>query len=201
MTMTDQEVAQAEERMAALRQTSYAVAARYDRGEARVVVTLNTDVEINFPAQLAEGLHNASPDDLAEIEISPSGLGLHWPKLDADLYVPGLLAGQLGSRRWMAQMLGAAGGEARSEAKTAAARENGKKGGRPAKTIAVRNTAPTAAPRKTASDETIAVKKRSLAKQKALTTAEKLERAKKLLAAKGETRKMTWPKRKRHAAR
>jgi hypothetical protein len=28
---------------------------------------------------------------LDEIEITPSGFGIHFPKLDADLYVPGLL--------------------------------------------------------------------------------------------------------------
>jgi hypothetical protein len=110
MAVTDQEVAQAEERMAALRQAAYAVAARYDQSTGRVVVTLNTEVEISFPARSAEGLTDASPNDLGAIEISPSGLGLHWPKLDADLYVPGLMAGQIGSRRWMAQTLDAARG-------------------------------------------------------------------------------------------
>ena len=69
--------------------------------------------------------------DLAEIEISPAGLDLHWPKLDADVHVPALLQDVLGSKRWMAAEFGAAGGKARSQAKTAAARENGRKGGRP----------------------------------------------------------------------
>jgi hypothetical protein len=133
MAVTDQELTQAEESMATIQQAGYAVAARYDQSAGRVVVTLNTEVEISFPARSAEGLAGASADDLSAIEISPSGLGLHWPKLDADLYVPGLMAGQLGSRRWMAQALGAVGGAARSQVKAAAARENGKRGGRPAK--------------------------------------------------------------------
>ncbi len=120
----------------AQRQAGYAVSARYDRRTARVVVKLNTDVQISFPAKIAEGLADASPDDLAEIEISPSGLGLHWPKLDADLYVPGLLGGVFGSKRWMAAQLGAAGGRARSPAKTVSSRENGRKGGRPRKLVA-----------------------------------------------------------------
>jgi len=47
--------------------------------------------------------------------------------------VPGLLQGTFGTRRWMAGELGAAGGKARSTAKVAAARENGRKGGRPRK--------------------------------------------------------------------
>lgn len=135
MAVTEQSLAQAEKRAQARRRAGYAVAARYDRRTSRVVVKLNTDVQISFPARLAEGLADASPDDLAAIEISPSGLSLHWPKLDADLYVPGLLAGQLGSKRWMAAQLGAAGGRARSPAKAASSRENGRKGGRPRKPV------------------------------------------------------------------
>lgn len=39
---------------------------------------------------------------LAGAQISPSGLGVHFPRLDADLYIPALLEGFLGSRRWIA---------------------------------------------------------------------------------------------------
>jgi len=67
----------------------------------------------------------------ADIEISPAGLGLHWRRLDADLYVPALLQGVFGSKSWMARQLGAEGGRARTVAKVAASRENGRKGGRP----------------------------------------------------------------------
>ena len=133
MAVTEQELQQAEKRTAALRENGFAVSARYDRRTARIVVNLNTGVQIAFPTRLAEGLANASPDDLAEIEVSPAGLGLHWPKLDADVYMPALLQGVFGSKRWMAAQLGAAGGKARSRTKAAAARENGRKGGRPRK--------------------------------------------------------------------
>ena len=80
-----------------------------------------------------QGLEHAKPKQLAKIEISPSGLGLHFPDLDADIYLPGLLEGFLGSRRWMAAQLGKAGGSVTSRAKAAAVRENGKLGGRPRK--------------------------------------------------------------------
>ncbi|MGD9885585.1 MAG: DUF2442 domain-containing protein [Reyranella sp.] len=80
-----------------------------------------------------EGLADASPVELSQIEISSAGLGLHWPKLDADVYVPALLQGVLGSKSWMAKQLESVGGQARTEAKSAAARENGRKGGRPKK--------------------------------------------------------------------
>jgi len=133
MTITEDEFTQASQRMQTLRGHGHAVAARYDRKRARVVVSLNTGVEVTFPPRLAEGLADATPGDLAKIEITPSGLGLHWPKLDADLYVPGLLAGAFGDKRWMAAQLGASGGSARSTAKTRAARANGRLGGRPRK--------------------------------------------------------------------
>ena len=136
MAFTEEEFAQAQARTQALRQAGHAVAARYDRRTGRVVVKLNTGVQISFPAHIAQELAKASPDDLAEIEITPAGLGLHWPRIDADMYVPGLMAGQFGTRQWMAAQLGAAGGKARSHAKAASARANGRLGGRPRKVAA-----------------------------------------------------------------
>lgn len=108
-----------------------AESAHYDQERDRVIVRLSTGVELGLRPQDVEGLEKASPEELSEIEIEAVGLGLHWPRIDADLYVPALLEGILGSRRWTAQRLGEAGGKARSEAKAVAARENGKKGGRP----------------------------------------------------------------------
>ena len=133
MAVTEHEYEQAEKRMESLREAGHAVSARYDRRAARIVINLNTGVQIAFPVRLTEGLAGGSPADLADIEISPAGLGLHWPKLDADVYVPALLQGVFGSKRWMAAQLGADGGKARSRAKVAASRENGRKGGRPRK--------------------------------------------------------------------
>lgn len=133
MTQSDDDFDQAQRRMTAPRAAGHAVGAHYDRRSSRIVVNLNTGIQLAFPAELAEGLAGASPQNLAEIEISPSGLGLHWPRLDADVYIPALLQGVLGSKSWMARQLGAKGGRARSQAKTAASRANGKKGGRPRK--------------------------------------------------------------------
>src|SRR5262245_15407905 len=110
-----------------------AVAARYDRGRDRLVIELSTGYEVAFPPRRAQGLERAKPSDLVEIEISPSGFGLHFPKLDADLWLPALLEGVFGSRRWMAARLGARGGKAKTRAKVRAARANGKLGGRPRK--------------------------------------------------------------------
>ena len=131
MAVTESQFERAEAQAKREREAGHVLSARYDRRRRRVAVRLNTGVEVTFPTALAKGLADASPEDLAEIVVSPTGLGLHWPRLDADLYVPALLQGALGSRSWMAAHMGAAGGKARSAAKTAAARENGRKGGRP----------------------------------------------------------------------
>jgi len=82
-----------------------------------------------------EGIERATPSQLNEIDISPSGFGIHLPAVDADLYVPALLDGFLGSKRWMASRLGQIGGQSRSKAKQAASRRNGKLGGRAKKTV------------------------------------------------------------------
>ena len=100
------------------------------------MVTLSNGLELAFPPRLAEGLADAKPADLMAVEITPTGLGLHWPRLDADLYLPALLAGVFGSTAWMAAQLGRSGGLSRSASKAAAARENGRKGGRPRKLAA-----------------------------------------------------------------
>jgi len=61
------------------------------------------------PPEDAQGLEHARPSQLNEIEISPSGFGLHFPAVDADLYVPDLLEGFLGSKSWMASRSGQIG--------------------------------------------------------------------------------------------
>lgn len=132
MSLTDVDVRRAEKRMRARRKgLPQATSARFDRRGARIVVGLSNGLDLGIPVNLAQGLAGARAADLADIEISPTGLGLHWPRLDADLYLPALLEGVFGTRRWMAQRLGKSGGSSRSPAKQQAARMNGKLGGRP----------------------------------------------------------------------
>ena len=110
-----------------------ATSARYDRKRDRVVIGLNTGIEIAFRPRDAQGIARAKPDQLDTVEISPSGLGIRFPKLDADIYLPALLEGFLGSKRWLAAEYGKLGGRVSSTAKSAAARRNGRLGGRPKK--------------------------------------------------------------------
>jgi hypothetical protein len=82
-----------------------AKSARYDRRTNRIVVELRNGASFIFPAELAQGLAGASPKDLAEVQVRPSGAGIRWPSLDADLSLPNLLAGEFGSKRWMAKLV------------------------------------------------------------------------------------------------
>lgn len=115
----------------------YASEAYYDPARDRVVVFLSSGVEVAFPPQRVEGLSQASAAELSEIEVSPSGFGLHWPQLDIDIHLPALLGGVFGSRKWMAAQFGAMGGSARTAVKAAASRQNGQRGGRPPKQAAI----------------------------------------------------------------
>jgi hypothetical protein len=133
MAIIEQELLLAEQRMATSREEGYAMAARYDHRRGRVIVALNTGVELAFRVRLVEGLADAPPESLSKIEITPTGLGLHWPRLDTDLSIAGLLHGVFGSKAWMARELGAQGGRVRTTAKAAAVRANGARGGRPRK--------------------------------------------------------------------
>jgi hypothetical protein len=113
------------------------VSAGYSARRARVVLQFRNGLEVAFDPRQVQGLDRAKPADLRTIQISPSGTGLYFPKVDADVFVPGLLSGLFGSRKWMAAQLGASGGQSRSPRKKKAARANGKLGGRPRKEIAV----------------------------------------------------------------
>ena len=46
----------------------------------------------SFPLnQVSPVLENASDDERCSFEISPSGYGIHWPLLDEDISIDGLL--------------------------------------------------------------------------------------------------------------
>ena len=133
MTISDRDFERAAAVMAQTRAAGHAVAARYDSRGGRLVIELHNGVQIATPVSLIEGLANATPADLAAVEITSGGLGLHWPRLDADVHVHSVMQGLFGSPKWMAALLGAQGGRATTAIKRLAARRNGAKGGRPRK--------------------------------------------------------------------
>lgn len=93
MVMTDPS-AMNDKLLAALQRVR-ATSAQYDSASGHVLVQLNTGMALSFDPRLASGLEHAQPVDLLQIEVSPTGAGLHFPALDADLYLPSLLAGIL----------------------------------------------------------------------------------------------------------
>lgn len=111
------------------------VEAAYDVANDMIAIRMENGVRMAFPRHLLQGLENASADQVRDIELAGAGTGLYWPQLDVGHYVPGLIDGIFGTRRWM-QTVGRKGGAVKTAAKSAAARDNGKKGGRPKKTAA-----------------------------------------------------------------
>jgi hypothetical protein len=111
------------------------VAAEFDRVRDEIALRFENGTRLQVPRPLLEGLAQATPAALADIEILGPGTGLYWPRLDVAHYVPGLLDGVFGTRTWMRE-LGRRGGAVRTPKKAAAARANGLKGGRPRKSVA-----------------------------------------------------------------
>lgn len=108
-----------------------AVAARYDTATGRIEIDLDNGCLFAFPAELGQGLRGASPEQLTEVEVDPAG-DLHWETLDVDMHTTYALQGLFGSKRWMRELARELG-RIKSPAKAAAARANGRKGGRPRK--------------------------------------------------------------------
>jgi len=96
------------------------------------MMELTSGYVFGFPAKSVPALANASAAQLAAVELSPGGSGLHWEELDADLSVPGLLLSSVGRSEKLSELARLAG-KSKSRAKAAAARANGAKGGRPKK--------------------------------------------------------------------
>lgn len=113
----------------------------YDQQKEQLVIELKNGATMLLPRHLLQGLQEASPDEMAAVQVGPRGASLHWEKLDVSFTVAGLIAGSFGTQRWM-QEIGRRGGRATSTAKATAARLNGKKGGRPIKAPTPGLTAP-----------------------------------------------------------
>ena len=62
--------------------------------DGMIVLTMSSGSELRFPVALTPRLAQGTPQQLGHIEISP--FGLHWPELDEDLSIRGILAGDYG---------------------------------------------------------------------------------------------------------
>ena len=136
----DRQLAEATKRGEKARLTQpHARSVEYDRDSGRIVLNLEDEKTFIFPVDCVEGLVGASTEDIADVAVVGDGTALRWNTLDIDLGVPELVEDIFGTRRWMAR-LGQQGGRVISDRKTLAARENGKKGGRPPSPVLFVNT-------------------------------------------------------------
>lgn len=119
------------------------IAARYRRSTAKIEVDYANGVTIAVPVALIEELsllpEPPTAAGLSSIEIMGDGRYIDFPKIDASVHAPSILKGIFGTKAWMSEIARGLG-SAKSPAKAAAARENGKKGGRPRKQAAPAET-------------------------------------------------------------
>lgn len=131
--MIDQRLPEANRRGTAVSRRGLACAARYLAKPRQVRIELTTGAVLLVPANHIQGLADAALAARRKVHVDGSGYSLHWPALDLDVSVPGLVAGLMGNEAWMSELARRAG-RSRSPAKAKSARENGRKGGRPPKT-------------------------------------------------------------------
>lgn len=92
MGISEKEITEANRRADEMKKAfSPAVSVRYDEQISKIVITLANGIELTFAPSKVRGLENAKPAGLLNAEISPSGLGIHFPYIDADVYIPSLL--------------------------------------------------------------------------------------------------------------
>ncbi len=65
--------------------------------EGQIIVAMESGEEIRFPVSQNQRLAQGTVEQLSRIEISP--YGIHWPELDEDLSIRGLLAGDYGQHQ------------------------------------------------------------------------------------------------------
>jgi hypothetical protein len=102
----------------------------YRPNEHALHIEFTNGAAITLPVKLIPNLKRATPEDVRAVEILGRGSGLHFERLDVDLSIPGFISSVFPGPEWLAE-LGRIGGRKSSAAKAAAARRNGRKGGRP----------------------------------------------------------------------
>lgn len=109
---------------------------RYVAARREFELTLLTENKLVFPVDVLSEIAGATDAQYAEARLLPSGGTLTFDSLNMDYDVPGLVMDLVVGTGWRQVMRATLAREiaaTTSPAKAAAARENGKKGGRPRK--------------------------------------------------------------------
>jgi hypothetical protein len=132
---TDAEIDAAIEQAKLLDDEPLAKTVQYVHRLKLLIVELTNGRRLALPIEDLQGLENATVKQLQNVEVLSLGTAINFPDIDTGFYVPSLIEGVYGNRRWMSE-LGKRGGSAKTEVKQMASRANGKKGGRPKKVVA-----------------------------------------------------------------
>lgn len=107
------------------------LAARYDQTQDVIVVKLSTEATLTVPRAAIPGFDTVDPAHLKDLTVQASGFSVWSEKADTGVRIEQLL--QVAAGPILTSVAAGILGKKRSRAKAASARENGRKGGRPAK--------------------------------------------------------------------
>jgi hypothetical protein len=104
VSITDEEIEAALEEAKEFDDEPRAASAEYVSATDAVMIHLSTGGRLIIPREDLQGLENATPRQLAEIQLWGGGISLSWPQLDVDHYLPHLLEHRYGSDAWMEKL-------------------------------------------------------------------------------------------------
>ncbi len=102
--MTDEEI---DEAIAAAEKEPDLQAARtaqYLRETRLLLICLKSGQRMAFPVEDLEDIKGATDEDLSEVELYGSGTAIHFTKFGHGVYIPALVEGVYGSKKWMEQL-------------------------------------------------------------------------------------------------
>lgn len=105
--------------------------AHYEHATGHLVLQMRGGAIVSAPVSLLRGFEAATPGQISAVKVVSNGSALHWDELDVQATTLAVLNIVFGLRS--INEVTRRGGQARTAAKAVAARENGKKGGRPRK--------------------------------------------------------------------
>jgi len=64
--------------------------------DGKICILLSDKIEVRFPLTLNKKLREAPVEKVKNVKLICNGTGLHWPDLDEDLSVTGIIEGRFG---------------------------------------------------------------------------------------------------------